>query len=55
MIEEYPPKCPRCNSREIIIKTKHEYTGGGYADRWDEFYCEDCDYEWKSETTSDYA
>ncbi len=55
MNEEYPPKCPKCGSRKVEIETKREDTGGGFADSWDEFYCQDCEYEWRSDTSSGYA
>ncbi|MFW9980149.1 MAG: hypothetical protein ACFFEJ_18850 [Candidatus Thorarchaeota archaeon] len=55
MSDEYPPKCPKCGSRNVAIETNSEYTGGGFADSWDEFYCGDCSYEWRSDTTSGYA
>jgi len=53
--DEYPPKCPKCGSREIEIESRSEYTGGGFADRWDEFFCRECGYEWRSATNSGYA
>ncbi|MCY3410419.1 MAG: hypothetical protein INQ03_02175 [Candidatus Heimdallarchaeota archaeon] len=54
-MEEYPPKCPQCGSRDIEIETEREYTGGGFADSWDNFYCTKCGNEWRSNTESGYC
>jgi transposase len=48
-IQQYPPPCPRCGSEKIDIHRESEYTGGGYADYWDEFECLTCGYIWQSD------
>ena len=40
--QPYPPPCPQCKSENIEIHRESEYTGGGYADYWDEYECLDC-------------
>ncbi|MFW9908160.1 MAG: hypothetical protein ACFFEF_06260 [Candidatus Thorarchaeota archaeon] len=52
--DEYPPRCPKCGSSSVERESISEYTGGGYADRWDEFVCNDCRYEWRSEEKTSY-
>lgn len=42
-------KCPKCKSKKISSDTVSEYTGGGYADTWEEFICEKCSFKWRSE------
>ncbi|MFW9849788.1 MAG: hypothetical protein ACFFF4_11650 [Candidatus Thorarchaeota archaeon] len=52
--DEYPPVCPRCGKRDVEIHTQSEYTGGGYADTWDEFICNNCGHEWRSDEKTSY-
>lgn len=33
----WPPKCPECGNTKIDYERQSKYTGGGYADYWDEF------------------
>lgn len=47
-------KCPKCGHTEVECESKTEYTGGGYAEYWDEFFCKQCNHEWRSEKRSDY-
>lgn len=52
---EQKPKCPECGCTDIEREEREEYTGGGYADRWEVFVCEECGHEWRSGTRSGYA
>ena len=54
MSDELPPTCPRCGSRAVEVDQQSEYTGGGYSDYWYEYYCNNCEFEWRSEVRSDY-
>ena len=45
-------ECPYCGSEEIEREGKGEYTGGGYGDRWDEWYCTKCGQVWETERDS---
>lgn len=51
---EWPLKYPKCGSLEIDYEKQSEYTGGGYADYWDEFQCRKCDHYWRSDKKSSY-
>ena len=51
---EWPVKCPKCESAKITHEERSEYTGGGYADIWTEFFCENCGWTWKNQIKSDY-
>ncbi|MBN2441969.1 MAG: hypothetical protein JXJ04_11500 [Spirochaetales bacterium] len=53
--ENYPPICPKCGKEEVEINHESEYTGGGYADYWDEFECMACGYIWRSDKESGYS
>ena len=52
--EEYPPCCPRCESKEVVRHEEYEYTGGGYADRWTEYECKKCGNYWRSDKKTNY-
>ena len=55
MIEENNlSQCPKCKSNKMINETKSEYTGGGYADSWLEFECQECGWIWRSEKKHGY-
>ncbi|MHA2104163.1 MAG: hypothetical protein ACW981_12110 [Candidatus Hodarchaeales archaeon] len=51
---DYPPICPKCNNSKILIEKQSEYTGGGYADYWEEYSCEKCGHDWRSDEKTDY-
>lgn len=48
------PECPKCKLTDIIREKQSEYTGGGYADYWEEFFCESCEFEWRSNIRTNY-
>jgi predicted RNA-binding Zn-ribbon protein involved in translation (DUF1610 family) len=47
--------CLKCNSKIITNEHMTEYTGGGYADYWYEYECQNCGNIWRSEVKSDYS
>ncbi len=53
-MEEWPTQCPKCGSKRISHENKGEYTGGGYGNFWSEFWCMDCEFEWRSDEKTDY-
>ena len=54
-VGEWPTKCPSCGSKEFTHESQSEYTGGGYADYWDEFECRKCGKIWRSEEKTSYS
>ncbi len=52
--EDWPPACPKCRSKDVKHEDMSEYTGGGYADQWTEFECNQCGWAWRSKTTTGY-
>ena len=50
----WTPKCPECGSPKVDCERQSEYTGGGYADYWDEFQCRKCEFTWRSDKKSSY-
>jgi hypothetical protein len=54
MEENWPSECPHCKGKKITGESKSEYTGGGYADYWTEYFCEECEYLWKSTKSTNY-
>lgn len=46
--------CPNCGSKDVILEKKQEYTGGGYADYWDEYECQNCGEIWRGEEHTDH-
>ncbi len=53
--EEWPTKCPSCGYKKFTRESQSEYTGGGYADYWDEFECKKCGNVWRSDEKTSYS
>ncbi|MBD3408485.1 MAG: hypothetical protein GF411_20345 [Candidatus Lokiarchaeota archaeon] len=45
--------CPKCASRDIYIEYHREKTEGEYDERWDEYFCNSCEYGWNSRIDSE--
>lgn len=51
----FEENCPNCNSKNIVRDMETEYTGGGYADSWETYECQDCGHVWQGEVAHGYS